>query len=295
MRYPAAMMRFGLGLLVCVVACGGDARECSNKVAGMRAVFAQAELDPVVINTPAGMQLSTTGVGGSIGDGIPLFIQADGSYVFGVDTHATYAALKEPLAEEFAKAIQLAENMGRPYRGHVIVVADLRAPARAVLEVVADLPPGTSVGLVADLDGDTVPTAPPSTPAVEAALAGPADQRSRAIAEVLETAIGSCAPLKDAFAGVAQTTADDRTRFLLDALPPAVEKCNCVGVDVETLVAAVWGMTGKTAPEKRQLALNIVTDPSAEAVELPAAATSQDLIKLAETRGDQPVRVTLKP
>ncbi len=289
------MLRFGLGLLVCVAACSGDTRECSNKAAAMRTLFAKAEFEPAVINPPPGMQLSETSVGGPVGDGIPLFVQADGSYVFGVDTHATYADLKEPLAEEFDKAIQLGENIGRPYHGRMIMVADPRAPARAILAVVADLPPGTDVGLVANLAGDTVPTAPPSTPAVQAALAVPPTQRSGAIAEVLKTAIGSCTPLSDAFAGVAETTADDRTRFLLDALPPALEKCNCVSVDVETLVATVWGMTGKTAPAKRQLALNIVADPSAEAVELPAAATSQDLVKLAETRGDKPLRLTLKP
>lgn len=295
MRYPAAMMRLGLALLMGIAACSGDTRECSNKVAAMRTLFAQAELDPAVINTPPGIQLAETSVGGPVADGIPLFVQADGSYVFDLDIHATYAPLKEMLAEELDKAIQMGENIGRPYRGTIVIVADLRAPARAILEVVADLPPVVGVGLVANLAGDTVPTPPSTPPAVQAAIALPADQRSRAIAEMTSTAIGSCKPLADAFAGVAETTADDRTRFLLDALPTALEQCDCVGVDVETLVAAAWGMSGKTAPAKRQLALNIVADPAAEAVELPASATGQDLIKLAETRGAKPMRLTLKP
>lgn len=82
---------------------------------------------------------------------------------------------------------------------------------------------------------------------------------------------------------------------VLAGLPDAVDRCACVGVDVEVLVSAVWSMSGKDAPTMRQLDLPLSRDPTVEALQLPASATIQELLPLVEARGARPFRLVPTP
>lgn len=267
--------------------------ECAAKVAAMRALFAQAPSSPVVINTPPGVELpTTTSAGGPITDGTPLFVSAAGEFELYTQRYPSITAVQQALAEEFDMARTLAERQGQPFAPALLLVADARAPASAIGKLAAALPPETRFVLIANLAGDTVPTPPPTPESVRAVLADtPVEVRSQELANVIAPALGTCKAARDAFGAVADTTADQRSKVLFDRLPTAVETCRCEGLDVETLTAAVWGMTGKFEPDKRALPLALTRDPKAEAAKLPANATVADLTRLAETRGDAPFRL----
>ena len=128
-----------------------------------------------------------------------------------------------------------------------------------------------------------------------AALAAPTEERAGKIADISRPAIGSCAAISRVFDDVATTTSDLRGKTLFDGLPAAIEQCKCEGIDVDTLVAAVWATGGKTQPSTRGLLLPLSREPGVEAVALPAAATTRDLIQIAEARGGKPFQVTRAP
>ena len=285
-----------VGLLALTPGCNSAAKEaCAARVSTMRALFAHGPGEMVVINTLPGMQLPVSARGAAVDDGLPLFVNADGTFNFNNEPFATAAAVNVPLADEYDKATQLAANTGMPWQPRLLIVADQRAPASAILELAAALPSATRLLLIVNLEGDTPPPLPPMPPAVEAALKVPADQRAYALAELLKPAIGSCAAIREAFDAVATTSSDQRSKVLLDALPAALEECSCDGVDVDTLLSVVWMMTGKTEATRRQLVLPLAQDPAAEAVELPASATAAELVRLAESRDGKPFRLTPKP
>lgn len=284
------------GLLALTAACNSAAKQaCAAKVATMRALFAQGPGEMLVINTPAGMQLPVSARGAAVDDGLPLFVHADGTFNFNNEAFATVAAVNVPLTDEFDKANQLGESMGKPWQPRLLLVADQRAPASAIVELAALVPPATRLLLIANLEGDTAPAPPPMPPAVEAALKVPADQRAYALAELLKPAIGSCAAIRETFDAVAATSSDQRSKVLFDGLPAALEKCGCDGVDVDTLFSVVWSMSGKTEPTRRQLVLPLAQDPAAETIELPTNATAAELVRLAETRDGKPFRLAPRP
>jgi len=269
--------------------------DCATKVAAMRALFADGPAEMTMINTLAGMQLPESKRGALLEDWMPIFIRADGSFDFGGQSFTEITAVHEVLTEEFDKAIVLGENIGRPWSPRMAIVADARASAAVIRELAGRLPPATQLALVVNRAGDTIPIAPPIPAAVTAALVVRADERSQNLAALLTTAIGSCAAISDVFNAVASTTSDLRGKTPLDGLPGAVEKCRCEGVDVETLVAVVWSMGGKSEPDKRQLALQFARTRAAEAVALPANATVRDLVALAEARDPMPLSIAPAP
>lgn len=269
--------------------------DCATKVAAMRALFADGPAEMTMINTLAGMQLPESKRGAPLEDWMPIFIRADGSFDLGGQSFTEITAVHEVLTEEFDKAIVLGENIGRPWSPRMAIVADARASAAVIRELAGRLPPATQLALVVNRAGDTIPIPPPIPAAVTAALVVRADERSQNLAALLTTAIGSCAAISDVFNAVASTTSDLRGKTLFDGLPGAVEKCRCEGVDVETLVAVVWSMGGKSEPDKRQLALQFARAPAAEAVALPANATVRDLVALAEARDPMPLSIAPAP
>lgn len=268
---------------------------CREKVAEMRALFSQVSGEPNVINPIEGMQLPESSQGAAIEDGFPLFVLADGSYQFDGAAKPSVDALKEQLTEEFDKGNLLAERMDKPFSPHILLVADVRAPAAAVLALGPIVPPGTKYTLIAILAGDIVPPHPPYPPAlVDVLKNSPAEQRAIDLARLLETAIGSCEPIKQVFQDVATAPSDKRTATLVSGLPDAVEKCRCEGIDLEMLFGAVWATGGKTEKSMRALALALSFDAGTEEVTLPAAATVTDLVRLAEQRGASPFRLVLR-
>jgi len=283
------------GVIVGLSGCNSAARsECAARVEAMRTLFAHGPGEPVFVDT-SGLQLPVAAGGAVLEDGIPMTVEAGGGFRFDNQVFATVAEVMVPLTEEYDKARQLGENLGKPWQPRLMVVADQRAPASAILELAAALPSATRIVVVAELAGDVPPTPPPQPAAVAEALKVPADQRSYALAELITKAIGGCEPLRGAFAAVADTTADQRSQVLLAGLPGALEQCGCDGVDVETLISAVWSMAGKTEPAQRQHALALVQDPAAEQVALAATASAADLVRLAVTRAGKPFRVAPGP
>lgn len=266
---------------------------CTARVAEIRALLAQLDTDPVVINTSPGMQLAESSRGGAIDDGVPLFIREDGSFEFDAQPLPTLAALKVALDEEYDKAKLLSERMGRPWQPRLILVADARTPVATLRDLAAVVAPATTFALIVNLAGDTIPTPPPIPDAVRDAMVVRADERSQKLASVIIPAIGTCTPVTEVFDAVASTSADMRGKLLHENLPDAIAKCRCEGLDVETLVAAVWSMSAKTEPAKRQLLLPLTTDRKAGALELPASARVRDLVPLLEAR-DAPFRLVLK-
>ncbi len=284
-----------VGLIVGLSGCNSAAKaECAAKVEAMRTLFAHGAGEPVYFDT-RGLQLPVSAGGEAIEDGIPMFVDAGGGFKFNNEAFATVAEVMVPLTEEYEKAEQLGANIGKPWQPRLLLVADQRAPASAILELAAALPAATRILLIADLAGDVPPTPPPQPAAVAEVLKVSADQRSYALAELIKKAIGGCEPLHGAFAAVADTTADQRSQVLLAGLPGALEQCGCDGVDVETLISAVWSMAGKTEPVQRQHLLALVQDPAAERVELAATANAADLVRLAATRAGRPFRVAPGP
>lgn len=266
---------------------------CAERVAAIRGLFAQRSDESLVFNTPEGMQLPETTGGGGTQEGIPLFIRADGSFEFNNET-TTFAALKDQLGEEFEKAKQLGEMIGQPYQPRLVIIADSRARATVIRDLAAELPPETILSLIANLAGDTLPTPPPIPAAVTEAIAGPAEQRSPKFAALLTTAIGSCTALSEVFQAVAETTADMRSTVLLDGLPGAIERCRCEGMDLETVVAVVWSMSGKQTPNRRSLALPLARKREAGDL-LPADATIRDLVRRVEAPAAKPIRFAATP
>lgn len=269
--------------------------DCATKIAAMRALFADGPAEMTMINTLAGMQLPESERGAPLEDWMPIFIRADGSFDFGGQSFTAITAVHEVLTEEFDKAIALGENIGRPWSPRMAIVADVRASAAVIRELAGRLPPATQLAMVVNRVGDTIPIPPPIPAAVTAALVVRADERSQNLAALLTTAIGSCAAITDVFNAVASTTSDLRGKTLFDGLPGAVEKCRCEGVDVETLVAVVWSMGGKSEPDKRQFMLQFARARGAETVALPANATVRDLVALAEARDPMPLSIAPAP
>ena len=280
------------GLLACTP---GVSEECAAKVAAARTLFAHGG-EVVMIHAPPGMQLAESSRGVAIEDGILIYVREDGSFTVDISTPLpTVAAAHEALQEEFDRATTLAENTGRPWSARLLIVAEARAPASAILDLAALVPPTVRLILVVDLAGDVVPPAPPKSDAVKAAIAVPLEERASRTANLLTPAIGTCAPVREVFDAVATTSSDLRGKTMFDGLPGAIERCGCQGVDVDTLVSVVWAMAGKTHPSKRSLTLPLSREPGAELVELPANARTSDLVLMIEKRDGKPFRVTRAP
>jgi hypothetical protein len=266
--------------------------ECAAKVAAMRALFALGPGEVLVVN-PAGVgRFPASSRGVVMMDGFPAYLRGDGGFELDHKPH-TAEEVKAALVEEYEQADQLMANTGRPPAvRRLLLAADARAPVARLLELTALAPSGTEFALVVELAGDVVPTPPPMPPAVRAVVhEARADERSFKLAELIEPAVRTCVPVHKVFEAVSTTTSDMRSKVLLDGLPGALEECRCAGVDVDTLFSAVWAMTGKTEVAMRMLGLPLSADPKAEAVELPAAATVEDLVKVLESRDGRPFRV----
>lgn len=284
-----------IGLLACN-ANGPTKEDCATRVAAMRALFAQAPADPTIfLQPPAGLALPTTSRGEPHGDGLPIFVHADGRAEFDAQPYPSLAAVQGTLTAELETGRTLSERMGKPFAPVVQLVADARAPLPVLVGFAEALPPEVKLQLLAELAGDTVPPPPPTPPAVRDALAAPAREVSFRLAEVLAPALGTCAPAKQTFEAVATAPFDQRTRILVDGLTAAVETCRCEGLDLDTVVAGVWTMIGKTAPARRTLALAPSRDPAVELAPLPADATVADLVEFLETRGAAPFRLAPAP
>lgn len=252
---------------------------CADRVAALRTLFADAPTDPVVVNTPPGLELPTTARGAAVTDGLPLFVRADGSLDINSRTHAAVADAEGALREEADRAVTMSQyGRGEP---RLLVVADRRAPAAAIRELADAVPPAVGVALVANLAGDTVPAGPPIPDTVRDILAEPADQRAIKLAREVEKAIGTCGPIRKIFEELAVSDPAQRSKHLFTGLPAAIEACTCE-LDVDRLVALVWTIAGKTEPAKRALVLS--RDPAVAAVDLPATATVADIVAQAETR-----------
>lgn len=302
---PTARVCVTLGAWAAVLACGADPAApaspptCAERVATMRRHFADIPTgveDLAVIHLPDGMELPESARGVPLADGIPLFVRADGTFLFDGAPYPDAAAIHAALAEEFDKARQLSEHTGRPFRPVVLHVIDARAPARAVAGLIDLLPPTTTHAQVVHLAGDVVPAAPPIPAAVRAAVDDPdIPGRASRVADLADRALGTCEAIRRAFAAVAETTADDRSRVLVEGLPRAVESCACASVDVEGLTAIVWAMNGRDARRTRMLELPLTPDRDAPRVTLPAAATGRDLARLAERPHQGLARLELVP
>ncbi len=261
----------------------------------MRTLFANGPAGPIFFDMPKGLELPESGRGADIEAGMPVYIHADGSFEYQVGTVVTLAALKEVLGEDLERGRQLAENRGEPWQPRLLLVADARARASVLRDLVAVVPPATTFVLIASVAGDTVPVGPPRPAAVQDALVVPADQRSMKLAQVITAAIGPCTALADVFQAVKTASSDQYGKVLFDGLPGAVETCRCEGVDVEVLVAAVWAMSGKETLDIRQLSLPLAREATGEAVDVPASATARDLVRLVEGQGPRPLRIAPGP
>lgn len=281
-------------LLALLSACTPKAApsECAARVAAMRALFAHGAGPPIAIYPAEGGRFPASSRGVAITDGLPVHLRRDGSFELSGAVH-TAEGLAAALADEFDKARQLRENLGQPLTPiRLLIAADARAPLRALVELTGMVAPDTPLALIVDLAGDTVPTPPPIPPAVQAVLRDSAAQfRSQRIAELITPSLAGCPALGEVFEAVATTTSDTRAQVLLDRLPGALERCDCAGVDVDTLLAVTWTMSGKTEVEKRELPLPLSRDPNSEAVALAADATVEDLVPVLEARGARPFHV----
>jgi hypothetical protein len=277
----------------------GPGATCEARVAAMRSMFAGGgPTDRAIINLPDGMEIPASSGGVDVGDGIPLFVRADGTYKFDNQAIVEAGAVQELLKEEFEKAVMLAENTGRPFQASVLLVIDRRAPLAAVRDLVQPLPPGGSYVQVVELAGDPVPP-PPPIPAwlteLVAAKEMPYDEWSTRVSAAISRAIGTCAAVREALDAADRTPGEDRRRVAAERVPAAVLACGCDTVDVEALTAILWKIEGKHTPSRRQLPLGLTGDEQVEAVTLPVNATGSDLARLAEERGARPFRLTLAP
>lgn len=267
--------------------------DCAARVAVIREKLSELNTDPIVISTPAGIELAESSRGEAVAAGLPIFIRASGDFEFNAQPLADLAALKVMLDEELDKANQVASITGDPFTPRLLLVADRRAPAATIRDLADAVPPEMSFVLVVNLAGDVLPTPPTIPSAVRAVVEDPrADTRSRRLADLITPAIGTCTPVLDLFREVTTTTADQRGVVLNRGLAGAIEACNCQ-LDVDTLFGAVWLMGAKTEPDKRQLALALTREPRAEALTLAKDARVADLVRLAETRAGKPFRLNL--
>ncbi|MCY0992760.1 hypothetical protein OV203_36810 [Nannocystis sp. ILAH1] len=271
------------------------AAACPEKVTAMRTLFAHGPGDATILDLPPGMELPTTSGGAPVGNGLPVFILADGKFKLDATMYATAADLQQALASELDKAKQLSVNTGVPAGMSLSLVIDARVPASTILALADGLPPEVTFFQIVQLAGDTAPPAPPAPPAVQKIFdESPADRRAVELAKALEKAIGGCKPVTELFQKLAVMDPASRGKTLLDGLPGAVEGCKCEGIDLDVLVPAVWQMTGKTSPAKRQFPLALSRDAKAEQQRLPANATAADLARLVEARGKTPFRLELE-
>lgn len=255
------------------------ATACAGKITAMRALFADAPTAAIPFTTPAGFELPATTHGVAVDDGLPVFVRADGSLELAARTHASVAEARDALQEEFERARPMDQYAQPRTEPRILLVADRRARASTIRELVDVVPPAANLYLVADLAGDAVPPGPPIPEAVRNILVEPADQRALKLAREVERTIGSCRAVRELFESLAVSSADQRGKLLFAGLPTAVEKCSC-DLDVDGLVAVVWTIAGKTEPAKRALAL--ARDPAVPPLALPADATVADLVAKAE-------------
>jgi len=282
------------GVLACAPAGPAPATECDAKVEAMRTLFARGLVDPYEILTLPGMQLPVSRRGAPLGEGIALFIRADGSFHFDNTPFADLAALRVRLSEEVDISVQIGENSGRPWRGHFNLMADARAPVSALFGFAEALPLGTTYALVVSVADDFVPVPPPVPATLRLALQLPFDERSWRMGGITNAVSGSCTALHEVFGAVADTPVDLRGKLVFDDVPTALATCKCEGVDVEAVVAFVWSISGKTEPAKRQFKLPLTGDPAAGSVMFQVGETMAGLVDFAEVQ-DRPFRIVPPP
>ena len=272
-----------------------DQAACDARLATMRATFAKMPTDPyeTQYRLEPGMELPTTTAAGKPVDGIPIFVDATGRFRFD-NQEFELAGLRAAFGDEVDKARTLADNTGRPWNAHAILVIDRRAPIADVVALIDEAPPGVSFVQVLALAGDTIPAPPPAPAWVEPALKPQVDVDSRQspIVDAFVRANGSCTALIDVFAGIADVPADDRARYFAQGVPEAVARCNCGDVDIEALTALAWHKNGQHNLRTRMLP--IAHADGAAPLALPRGATGQDLAALVE-RAPGPYRLTLAP
>lgn len=279
------------GVLACAPAGPAPPTECDVKVEAMRTLFARGLVDPYEILTPPGIQLPVSRRGAPLGEGIALFIRADGSFQFDNTPFADLAALQGRLSEELGRAVQFAEDTGRRWTGHFNLMADARAPVSALFGFAEAMPPGMSYALVVSVADDFVPVPPPVPAALQPVLQLSDDERSWQMGGIMNAATGSCTALREVFGSIATATVDLRGKLLFDDVPTALATCKCEGVDVETVVAVVWSINGKTEPAKRQFKLALTGDPAAGSVMFPVGETMARLVDYAEVNADRSFRI----
>ncbi|WAS90370.1 hypothetical protein [Nannocystis punicea] len=271
------------------------AAACPEKVAAMRTLFSHGPGDSTSLELPPGMELPAAPGGEPVGDGMPVYVLADGGFKLDEQVHPTVTELRKALDAELESVKQRSASTGAPFRASLSLVVDARVPASTVLELAEGMPPEVALSQVVQLAGDTAPAAPPTPPAVQKLFDEPRpDLRATQLAKTIEAAIGGCKPIAELFRQLATMDPASRGKTLLDGLPGAVEACKCEGIDLEVLVPAVWQMSGKTSPSKRQFPLALARDAKAEQVRLPANATAADLAVLVGARGTAPFRLVLE-
>lgn len=122
-------------------------------------------------------------------------------------------------------------------------------------------------------------------------------QRAAAMSNVLQQAIGKCAPLRERIEALAEVTPLERARRLREVVPEGLVACRCEDADVDAIEAMLLRILAPTQPPAYGIRLELACgeDPAAKVVRLPADATAQALAEaLVKTEGKIRVRIAGK-
>lgn len=255
----------------------------------MRAVFAQGAPDPVGLEIPEGLTLAESGAGDAVREGMTVAVFADGSLRFQGEVVPAMPLLHTRLGLAIKKTQAADSEVAPPEQ--LAVIADAGAPASVIAAIGEGLPAGLSLVLIVHVAGEGLPTPPPMSEAVAAALAAP--NRQGASLDLMIPSLSACKRLEDAWNDtIMDNPFERRAEVLFRVIPDALENCRCgEKIDVATLTALIWADWGRSERRRRQLPLALVRDPAAELVPLAANATVRELVTIVEGRAGRPFRL----
>jgi len=232
-------MRTAAHLLLCLAAACGPVGEPSGPPCEVRAkrltarLAALADEGPSRVFVPGDVTPIESDRGAHLDQrGPQVIVKRDGTVVFNGEP---LGAIETDLRDRLA-----IEREIRPDVRALYVVADREAPASVLARVLAGIPEGLEPRLVVQgprrpmLDYDTglLRTASVKDFAAAVEREGPS-QKAVFVAETMERAVGTCAPLMKAFGGVAGLEPDGKMRFMAEAAPRAMLECQCKLADVD--------------------------------------------------------------
>lgn len=216
---------------------------CAEKTAALQARLRQmpasspvrvpGDLASAIPVSPRGLNVLESGLVLTLGPTPAL----DGMPLTGADDDLRAVELGE-IRERQAL---IAERLGRPSSRVVYVAGPGPERVERVRRLLAKMPDYETRIVVRPPSALTPAPPAPVPPHLSAILNPPApvdpSTRAEQLARAMQTAIGTCEPLRRSFSAIATVSPEQRAAILIEAVAEGLAECQCQGMDVESLSA----------------------------------------------------------